>query len=76
VIEGFGIAFLFPGSKETAMKRIALGMLLVLSLGSCNTMIGVGRDFRQLGEGLENKASGRNFDGSEPAPEEESIPTY
>lgn len=58
------------------MKRIAFGLLAILSLGSCNTMIGVGRDFRQLGEGMENKANGRSFSGSDPAPEEENIPTY
>jgi len=57
------------------MKRLALATLIALALGSCNTMIGLGRDFRQLGEGLENKAHGRNFDGSQ-SYEEEAVPTY
>lgn len=59
------------------MKKIALGVIAVFVLGSCNTMIGIGRDFRQLGEGMENKAHGRSFDGSDSAPEtQENLPTY
>ncbi|MEM1083015.1 MAG: entericidin [Verrucomicrobiota bacterium] len=58
------------------MKRIAFGLLAVFALGSCNTMIGMGRDFRQLGEGMEHKAHGRNFDGSDKQQQEEALPTY
>ncbi len=62
---------------EKLMKTIALAILAVFALGSCNTMIGIGRDFRQLGSGLEHKAHGRSFDGSDKTPEtEENLPTY
>ena len=57
------------------MKALACLALAVLTLSSCNTMIGMGRDFRQLGEGIENKASGRSFDGSDPQ-QQENVPTY
>ena len=35
---------------------LAAAALSVLALSSCNTMIGVGRDLRLLGEGMETKA--------------------
>lgn len=54
---------------------LGFGFLAISLLGSCNTMIGMGRDFRQLGEGMEHKAHGRNFDGSEPQPQE-NLPVY
>ena len=57
------------------MKALAIVALAVLTLSSCNTMIGMGRDFRQLGEGMENKANGRNFDGTDPN-QQENVPTY
>ncbi|MGB6220624.1 hypothetical protein [Haloferula sp.] len=58
------------------MKNIALGIVAVLILGSCNTMIGIGRDFRQLGAGLENKAHGLPFNGSETHEDDGNLPTY
>jgi len=59
------------------MRHLFAGFLAVMFLGSCNTFIGMGRDFRQLGEGLEHKAHGRNFDGSEPHSEQdENLPVY
>ncbi len=58
------------------MKTFAIAALLVLGLSSCNTMIGVGRDMRQLGQGMEHVSHGRNFDGSEKAQEQEAVPTY
>lgn len=58
------------------MKTFAIAALLVLGLTSCNTMIGMGRDFRQLGQGLEHTAHGRNFDGSEKTPQGDNLPTY
>ncbi len=71
----FGIAaWDFPDIRN-AMTKIATALLFVVALTSCNTMIGLGRDFRQLGTGLEHKAHGRNFDGSEPAPAD-PLPTY
>ncbi|GAA5484826.1 hypothetical protein [Haloferula sargassicola] len=57
------------------MMKYAIALVLVLATSSCNTMIGMGRDFRQLGEGLEHKAHGKNFDGSDPAPQD-TLPTY
>ena len=61
--------------REFGMKQLVLAVLSVFALASCNTMIGMGRDFRQLGEGLEHKAHGRNFDGSHPQ-EAPVVPTY
>ncbi|MEP4078225.1 entericidin EcnA/B family protein [Haloferula sp.] len=60
------------------MKKIAFGILAVFALGSCNTTIGLGRDLRQLGTGMENKAHGKKFDGSERGSDEseENLPTY
>jgi predicted small secreted protein len=39
--------------KSLFLAAVALS---VLALSSCNTMIGVGRDLRLLGEGMETKA--------------------
>ncbi|BCX47382.1 entericidin [Haloferula helveola] len=60
---------------KKGMKKFVILAAMAVGLSSCNTMIGMGRDFRQLGQGMEHKAHGRNFDGSEPAPEE-NLPTY
>ncbi|MBB5352532.1 putative small secreted protein [Haloferula luteola] len=57
------------------MMKLAFAALVAISFSSCNTMIGVGRDFRQLGQGLEYKAHGKNFDGSESTPQD-TLPTY
>lgn len=59
------------------MKKLFafLALAAVVSLSSCNTAIGFGRDMRQLGTGLENKAHGRTWDGGEHQ-QEESLPTY
>ena len=57
------------------MRHLLFGFLAVMFLGSCNTMIGMGRDFRQLGEGLEHKAHGRNFDGSQSG-QDQNLPVY
>ena len=59
-----------PMNKWIALAACAI----VISLSSCNTAIGFGRDMRQLGEGLENKAHGRTWDGQEQ--QQESLPTY
>ncbi len=58
------------------MKTFAIAALLVMGLSSCNTMIGIGRDFRLLGQGLEHSAHGRSFDGSERQQTDEALPTY
>lgn len=59
------------------MKKLFafVALAAVVSLSSCNTAIGFGRDMRQLGTGLENKAHGRTWDGGEQQ-QEESLPTY
>ncbi len=41
------------------MKFLALSIAAVFALSSCNTMIGVGRDTRLLGEGVEKTAAQR-----------------
>ena len=60
------------------MKKLFafLALAAVVSLSSCNTAIGFGRDMRQLGTGLENKANGRTWDGGEQQQQQESLPTY
>lgn len=60
------------------MKKLFafLALAAVVSLSSCNTAIGFGRDMRQLGTGLENKAHGRTWDGGEQQQQQESLPTY
>ncbi len=59
------------------MKKLSafLALATVVSLSSCNTAIGFGRDMRQLGTGLENKAHGRTWDGGDQQ-QQESLPTY
>ena len=58
------------------MKKLSafLALAAVVSLSSCNTAIGFGRDMRQLGTGLENKAHGRTWDGGDQQ-QQDSLPT-
>jgi predicted small secreted protein len=58
------------------MKKLLtfVALAAVVSLSSCNTAIGFGRDLRLLGTGMENKAHGRTWDGGEQ--QQESLPTY
>jgi predicted small secreted protein len=60
------------------MKKLLLlaALVAVSSLTSCNTAIGLGRDFRQLGIGLENKAHGRTWDGGQAEQQQDNLPTY
>jgi predicted small secreted protein len=62
-----------------SMRTFAIVTLLVapLALPSCNTSIGVCRDIRALGEGMENVAYGRTWDGQEQRPKssQESQPS-
>jgi predicted small secreted protein len=58
------------------MKKVGLAIIAVFALASCNTTIGLGRDLRQLGSGLENKAHGKPFDGSDPEQDQGNLPTY
>ena len=70
----FGVAEAGFLIKRNPMIKTLIALALVVSLNSCNTMIGLGRDMRQLGTGMEHKAHGRNFDGTEPAPD--PLPSY
>ena len=57
-------------------KLIAFTALaVVLTLSSCNTAIGFGRDLRLLGTGMENKAHGRTWEGGDQQ-QQETLPTY
>lgn len=57
-------------------KLIAFTALaVVLTLSSCNTAIGFGRDLRLLGTGMENKAHGRTWEGGDQQ-QQENLPTY
>ncbi|MCU0796143.1 MAG: hypothetical protein MUF31_09430 [Akkermansiaceae bacterium] len=58
------------------MIKTLIALALLVSLNSCNTMIGLGRDMRLLGTGMEHKAHGRNFDGSETPPQQDPLPAY
>ncbi|MCH7225398.1 hypothetical protein [Haloferula sp. A504] len=64
------------------MKIFACTALLVMGLNSCNTFIGMGRDIRQMGEGMEHVAHGKRLDGSEKTGSsqqssgDEALPTY
>ncbi|QJE96515.1 hypothetical protein [Luteolibacter luteus] len=53
------------------LALLALGA--AISLSSCNTAIGFGRDLRLLGTGMENKAHGREWNGNQ---QQDSLPTY
>jgi len=51
------------------MKRItfvlAAAVFTAAGFSSCNTTIGLSRDLRSLGTGLENKAQGRTWQGDD-----------
>jgi predicted small secreted protein len=49
-------------------------LAVVVTLSSCNTAIGFGRDLRLLGTGMENKAHGRTWEGGDQ--QQENLPTY
>lgn len=54
------------------MKMLLAVLLIAVCLSSCNTMIGFGRDLRQLGEGMEERATGNTYDESS----ETYVPAY
>jgi predicted small secreted protein len=58
--------------RTTIMKLFLSSLLLFVSLSSCNTTIGVARDMRQAGEGLEKAAQGKQEGGTEDV----GAPTY
>lgn len=55
------------------MKLITLSIAVVFALSSCNTMIGLGRDTRLLGEGVEKTAAGQ---GGGAAADTSGAPVY
>ena len=59
------------------MKKLLslLPLGAAVSLSSCNTAIGFGRDLRLLGTGMENKAHGRTWDGGQQQ-QQDNLPTY
>jgi len=40
---------------------LAVGTAAAFLLSSCNTMVGMGRDFQRLGQGVENSAYGKKW---------------
>ena len=57
------------------LALIALGS--AVSLSSCNTTIGFGRDLKLLGTGVGNRIQGKTWDGQpQYESQEESLPTY
>lgn len=46
------------------MKYIVLLTIPVLALSSCNTVVGLGRDIKSVGDGVENKAYGKQWNGT------------
>lgn len=63
------------------MKWLSLSALLIgmLGISSCNTMIGIGRDMKIGGEGLENaanKVSGNSSDSSGTGTDTGAAPIY
>lgn len=40
---------------------IAFSVCAAFLLSSCNTFVGMGRDFQRLGQGFENTAYGKKF---------------
>lgn len=46
-----------------------------LTATSCNTFVGVGRDFKRLGEGVENTAYGKTWDGQQRRTQQYAPPT-
>ncbi|MCW1884210.1 hypothetical protein OKA04_05670 [Luteolibacter flavescens] len=57
------------------MKKLyaIAALAVVVTLSSCNTAIGFGRDLRLLGSGMENKAHGRQWDGQQ---QQDNLPSY
>ncbi|MFT3990204.1 MAG: hypothetical protein QM680_02225 [Luteolibacter sp.] len=60
------------------MKTIFLTSLLAFAavLSSCNTMIGVGRDTRILGEAMENQANKSRGGGDSSSQDNSGAPVY
>ncbi len=59
--------------KSLLLITVAAAAVL---FSSCNTMIGLGRDMRISGEGLENSANKANGGGSSGAGDTSGAPVY
>ncbi len=62
-----------PRSRKP-LALLALGA--ALSLSSCNTTIGVGRDLKLLGTGIANKMQGKTWEGQQQYDQQENLPVY
>lgn len=62
---------------EADMKKLLLCSLALISLlmGSCNTFIGLGRDMRLAGEGMEKTAT-KATGGTSDTPDASGAPIY
>jgi predicted small secreted protein len=60
---------------KSTMKLILLSIAAIAAFTSCNTMIGLGRDTRILGEGVE-KAAEKSVGGSEYEADNSGAPIY
>ena len=49
-------------------SALLLASAAALTLNSCNTFAGLGRDVKSLGTGVENKAYGKTWQGQPSAP--------
>ncbi|MGJ8696536.1 MAG: entericidin A/B family lipoprotein [Verrucomicrobiaceae bacterium] len=47
--------------KKKLPLLFVLSAAAALFLSSCNTFVGMGRDFQRLGQGFENSAYGKKF---------------
>ncbi|MFD2159600.1 hypothetical protein ACFSW8_11865 [Rubritalea tangerina] len=63
------------------LSAILLTSITICSLCSCNTFVGIGRDFKSLGQGVENKAYGKTWKGQpraqnsqQQAPQQATVP--
>lgn len=50
------------------MKSLVFLVIPALALCSCNTLVGFGRDIKSVGDGIENKAYGKQWNGKPRTP--------
>ena len=56
--------------------KAACALLLALSLGSCNTLVGIGRDTKEGYNWTKNKIQENRAASQQPAEEEYGAPVY
>ena len=59
---------------KLTLKTVALGIMALAALSSCNTAIGLGRDMRVLGTEMEKKAEQQTGGGE--ADNQSGAPVY